>query len=247
MALTIWLYLARRYVTVPGNNVHVYLSLQALQLKPMSVKMRLTSVTNVFFWTQLLWGAGKKSHAASLKGLVGIELEGLEIEWTNRALSCYLWLNRAPAGCSPQQNAALGCMKGAQTTAHPLSGFDLDSGWGRSSGLGPGWFCSARTSRRETGSGKGPALLCSLRRPLALQSLSCHWHQMKPPCWRLQMTDHLHQIKLVLRRDLTAKGEHHWRLSGPSGDATAEAPLSNGWHDGLLCSPRRTSLVNDSN
>lgn len=65
------------------------------------------------------------------------------------------------------------------------------------------------------------------------------------------MTDHRHQIKLALRRDLAVKGERHRRLcaqqSGPSGDATAEALLSNGWHDGLLCSPRRTSLVNDSN
>lgn len=56
--LTTWLYLASRYVL--GNSMHVYLSLQALQLKPMSVKMRLTSVTNVFFWTQLLLGAAKK-------------------------------------------------------------------------------------------------------------------------------------------------------------------------------------------
>lgn len=50
---------------VQGNNVHVYLSLQALQLKLVSAKMRLTSVTNVFFGAQLLLGAEKKPHSVS--------------------------------------------------------------------------------------------------------------------------------------------------------------------------------------
>lgn len=65
---------------VQGNNVHVYLSLQALQLKLASVKMRLTGVTNVFLGAQLLLEAEKKSCAASLERLVGIKLEGLQIE-----------------------------------------------------------------------------------------------------------------------------------------------------------------------
>lgn len=118
--------LASRYGTVLRNNVHVFLSLPAFQLKLGSAKMRLASVTNVFFGAQLLLGAKKKEKrcTASLKRLVGIKLEGLEIEWTTRALGCYLGLSRAPAGSSSQQNAALGCVKGAQITAHPLTGFD---------------------------------------------------------------------------------------------------------------------------
>lgn len=182
--LTKRLYLASRYATVLGNNMHVYLSLHALQLKPVSVKMRLTSVTNVFFWTQLLLEAGKKkkrSCTASLKRLVGIKLEGLEIEWTNRALSCYLWLNRAPAGCSPQQNAALECMKGAQTAAHPPSGFDL---YTRDGASHPNWVLAgsaAHTPARDGSRGREdlPAALGSLTSSFALQSLWCHWHQMK--------------------------------------------------------------------
>lgn len=72
--LTTCLYLASRYVL--GNNMHVYLSLQALQLKPMSVKMRLTSVTNVFFWTQLLLGAEKKAAKQFWRGLWESSLKG---------------------------------------------------------------------------------------------------------------------------------------------------------------------------
>lgn len=87
--------------------------------------VKLPSVTNVFFWAQLLLKGEKKTCTASLKRLLGMKLEGLEIEWTNRALSRYLWLNRATAGSYSLQNAALGCLRGAQTTAHPLSGLVL--------------------------------------------------------------------------------------------------------------------------
>lgn len=193
------------------------------------------------FWEQ------KKSRTASLKRLVGIKLEGLEIEWTNSALSCYLWLSRAPAGCSPQQNAALGCVKGAQTTAHPLSGFDLSTqDGGLSTQLGSGWFRMWVTDgSREGESGPWSAVFCSLRCLFALQSLSYH----QPPnetCWQLQLTDYCltSEIKLVLKRDLAAKGAQQ---PGLSGDGTPEAPLSDGWQSGLLCSPGRKSLVNDRN
>lgn len=63
----------------------------------------------------------KKAGGGGVWGeaLEGTELEGLEIEWTNRALSRYLWLNRAAAGSSSQQNAALGRLKEAQAAAQP--------------------------------------------------------------------------------------------------------------------------------
>lgn len=76
--LTQCLYLASMYVL--GNNMRVYLSLQALQLKPTSMKTRLTSVTNGFFLNSAAFGSRKKSCTAFLKRLVGIKLEGLEIE-----------------------------------------------------------------------------------------------------------------------------------------------------------------------
>lgn len=72
------LYLASMYVL--GNNMRVYLSLQALQLKPTSVKTRLTSVTNGVFSELSCFWEQKKSCTAFLKRLVGIKLEGLEIE-----------------------------------------------------------------------------------------------------------------------------------------------------------------------
>lgn len=233
---------------VLGNNVHVYLSLQALQLKLVSVKMRLTSVTNVFFGAQLLLGAGKKSCTASLKRLVGIRLGGLEIEWTTSALSRYLQLNRAPAGSSPQQNAALGCVKGAQTSAHPLSGFDLSTQDGASqparvpdgSGCVRTWV---REGSREGESGSWAAVFCSLRSLFALQSWSRRQHRMRLHVGSCDwMTDYCltRYIKRVLKGDLGAKGAQQPGL-------WAEAPLSDGWLSGLSCCPGRTSPVNDPN
>lgn len=94
--LTTCLYLASRYVL--DKNMHVYLSLQALQLKPMSVKMRLTSVTNVFFWTQLLLGAGGKKAAKQFwRGLWESSLKGWRLsELTGHLAAICGWTGLQP-------------------------------------------------------------------------------------------------------------------------------------------------------
>lgn len=66
-----------------------------------------------------------RSCTVTLRRLWGIKLQGLEIAWTNRALSRYLCLNRVTPPSFPPQNAALGRLRGAQTAAHPLSSLVL--------------------------------------------------------------------------------------------------------------------------
>lgn len=226
-----------------GDGLHVYLSPQALQLKPLSVEM---SCDKCVFRSSAAFGSKKKSCTASLKRLVGVQLEGLEIEWTTSALGRYLRLSRAPAGCSPQQNAALGCVKAAQTAAHPLSGLISPPRMGP---LGPGGFWTDQgVSTPESGTaaereGLAAARLFSVSLLLRLyRVINSQWNRVGSCKWLITVWP--------------VKSNGSWRvtlgpraLSSPalSGDGTPEAPLSDGWQGGWLCSPGRTSLVNDRN
>lgn len=194
------------------------------------------------FWEQ------KKSYTASLKRLVGIKLEGLEIEWTNSALSGYLWLDRAPAGCSPQQNAALGCVKAAQTTAHPLSGFDLSTQDGPSQPswvlAGSGCVCTwVRDGSREGESGGCSAVSCSLRSLFALQSLWRHQHRMRLHVGSCNWLITVWPVKSNWSWNVTLRPR---AVSSLAFRLTGRLRLLFR-HSGLLCSPGRTSLVNDRN